>query len=76
MSVPAVYHHGAGVGRVHGLDASHEEQEGRRVVGYAMVGPRSELELTHLTLLWRTILKQQLINETNEIYNYISMKWK
>ena len=48
---PAVYDERAALGRRHRLDATHEEQQRRGVVGHAVVGPGRELELPHLALL-------------------------
>ena len=47
-SVPAVYHHGAGVGQGFGLDSPNEAQQARGVVGYAVVWPACEVELSDL----------------------------
>lgn len=49
---------GSGVRRVAGLHPAEEGQEGGRVLWYAMVRPRRELELTNLPLLTRAILQR------------------
>lgn len=49
---------GSGVRRVAGLHPTEEGQEGGRVLWYAVVGPRCELELTNLPLLTRAILER------------------
>lgn len=50
-------HNRASIRRVAGLDSSQECQEGRGVLRYPVVGPRRELEMSHLTLLARAILR-------------------
>lgn len=49
---------GSGVRRVAGLYPTEEGQEGGRVLGYTVVRPRRELELTNLPLLTRAILER------------------
>lgn len=47
----AVHNDGPCVGRVERLDSLQEHEEGRRVLWYAVVRPRRELQLTHLSSL-------------------------
>ena len=54
-----MYDDGSSVGRLHGLDAPHEDEQRTRVVGDAVVRPRGELELTHLAALRETALQQR-----------------
>ncbi len=49
---------GSSIRRVAGLHPTEEGQEGGRVLWYAMVRPRCELELTNLPLLTRTVLER------------------
>ena len=53
---PAVHHHGSGVGGVAGLDSPEEGQDGGGVLRHAVVGPRHELELPHLSLFTGAVL--------------------
>lgn len=56
----AVHHHRAGVGRVDGPDALHELQQWRRMVGYAVVRPRAELQLLDLARLAAVLGARQM----------------
>jgi len=56
---PAVCDDGPGVRGVAGLDPAQEGQEGGGVLRDAVVRPRRKLELSHLTLLTRSILGRE-----------------
>lgn len=49
---------GSGIRRVAGLYSAEEGQEGGRVLGYTVVRPRRELELTDLALLTGAVLEK------------------
>lgn len=50
---------GSGIRRVAGLYSAEEGQEGGRVLGYTVVRPRRELELTDLALLTGAVLEKK-----------------
>lgn len=56
-AVPAVHHDGPSIRGVAGFHPPEEGQEGRGVLGHAVVGPRCELELPHLALLAGAVLQ-------------------
>jgi hypothetical protein len=57
-SLPAVHHHGPCVWGVAGFYPPEEGQEGGGVLGHAVIGPGSELELPHLPLLAGAVLRE------------------
>lgn len=56
---PAVHHHGSGVRRVAGFDPAQEGQERRGMFRDAVIRPRRELELPHLSLLAGAVLNSR-----------------
>ena len=52
-------HHGPSIRRIACLHTPQEGQNGSRVLGYPVVRPGHELELSHLALLVRAILQTQ-----------------
>jgi len=62
----------SGVQRRHRLDASHEEQQRRRVIWDSVVRPGRELELSDFTLLRRSVLHQHQLQRilNNELNPY------
>lgn len=56
QSAPAVSDDGSSIRRVAGFDPAEEVEEGGGVLWNAMIGPRCELELTHLSSLTASTL--------------------
>lgn len=52
-------HHRPGIWRIAGLHTSQEGQDGRRILGYPVIGPGHELELSDFSLFTGAILQQR-----------------
>lgn len=65
-SSPAVHHHGPGVGRVTRFNPAQEGQDRCGVLGHAVIRPRHELELSHLSLLTGAVLICQKTHQKSE----------
>lgn len=62
-----MHHHGPGIRRVAGFDASQEGQDGSGILGHAVVRPGHELKLPQLSFLARAVLQKETMKFKRDV---------